>query len=275
MSCSAGRPVDRPRGGAASPGQAREFLDAAQASRELGLDNAATSDAVISAINSKDAIRLTLTGRTGKSENHAQAVRVETVRRGRRRAGVDSESVTHPQDPVAIRVPVRVGRRRGQSRRGGHQDAHDRRRCRPGSLSCRRGNGNPASQGRCIPCLSGFGGWWRVARERRSIPAHVSKLNPGLARPSRSCGRILVSVLPHVPPIRPLLVDFSERRRTPMNAEQSGFEEAHALKAGTTLYGPVRARASRCRLERPLGTQNCAEVSAGPSSVSVHWEQSG
>lgn len=38
------------------------------------LDNAAASDAVISAINSKDAICLALTGRTGKSDNHAQAV---------------------------------------------------------------------------------------------------------------------------------------------------------------------------------------------------------
>ena len=37
-------------------------------------NNAATSDAVISAINSKDAICLALTGRTGKSDNHAQAV---------------------------------------------------------------------------------------------------------------------------------------------------------------------------------------------------------
>ena len=54
--------------------KAREFLDAAETSRDLGLDNAAVSDAVISAINSKDAICLALTGRTGKSDNHAQAV---------------------------------------------------------------------------------------------------------------------------------------------------------------------------------------------------------
>ena len=54
--------------------KAREFLDAAETSRDLGLDNAAASDAVISAINSKDAICLALTGRTGKSDNHAQAV---------------------------------------------------------------------------------------------------------------------------------------------------------------------------------------------------------
>ena len=54
--------------------KAREFLDAAETSRDRGLDNAAASDAVISAINSKDAICLAVTGRTGKSDNHAQAV---------------------------------------------------------------------------------------------------------------------------------------------------------------------------------------------------------
>lgn len=54
--------------------KAREFLDAAEAGRDLGLANAAASDAVISAINSKDSICHALTGRTGKSENHAQAV---------------------------------------------------------------------------------------------------------------------------------------------------------------------------------------------------------
>lgn len=54
--------------------KAREFLDAAEASRDLGLANAAASNAVISAINSKDAICLTLTGKTGKTDNHAQAI---------------------------------------------------------------------------------------------------------------------------------------------------------------------------------------------------------
>ncbi len=52
--------------------KAREFLEAAEANRDLELFNAATSDA--SAINSKDAICLTLTGRTNKSENHNEAV---------------------------------------------------------------------------------------------------------------------------------------------------------------------------------------------------------
>jgi hypothetical protein len=40
---------------------------------DLGLNNAAASNAVISASNSKDVISLALTGRTGKSDNHAQA----------------------------------------------------------------------------------------------------------------------------------------------------------------------------------------------------------
>ena len=71
--------------------EAREFLNAAETSRDLGLDNAAASDGVISAINSKDAICLALTGRTGKSDDHAQAVD-ELRRSGGRRAGVDSES---------------------------------------------------------------------------------------------------------------------------------------------------------------------------------------
>jgi hypothetical protein len=54
--------------------KAREFLEAAETSRDLRLDNPAASGAVISAINSKDAICLTLTGHTDKSDNHAQAV---------------------------------------------------------------------------------------------------------------------------------------------------------------------------------------------------------
>lgn len=54
--------------------KAREFLDAAETSRDLGLDNAAASNAVISAINSKDAICFAVTGRNGKGDNHAEAV---------------------------------------------------------------------------------------------------------------------------------------------------------------------------------------------------------
>jgi len=54
--------------------KAREFLDAAKANQDLKLYNAATSDSIISAINSKDAICLALTGRTSKSDNHVDAV---------------------------------------------------------------------------------------------------------------------------------------------------------------------------------------------------------
>ncbi len=42
----------------------REFLRTAESNKELNLYNAATSDAVISGINSKDAICLGLTGRS-------------------------------------------------------------------------------------------------------------------------------------------------------------------------------------------------------------------
>ncbi|HTO02002.1 MAG TPA: hypothetical protein VL068_15150, partial [Microthrixaceae bacterium] len=54
--------------------KAREYLDSAE--DDLGMDrfNAATSAAVHSGINSKDAICLALTGRTGKTERHLDAV---------------------------------------------------------------------------------------------------------------------------------------------------------------------------------------------------------
>lgn len=54
--------------------KAREFLEAAELSASLDLFNAATSSAVTSGINSKDAICLALTGRTSKTENHNDAV---------------------------------------------------------------------------------------------------------------------------------------------------------------------------------------------------------
>ena len=66
------RPRARTRGFAWS--WRKSFSLPPQTSRDLGLNNAAASNAVISAINSKDAISLALTGRTGKSDNHAQAV---------------------------------------------------------------------------------------------------------------------------------------------------------------------------------------------------------
>ena len=54
--------------------KAREFLEAADLTNDLQLYNAAASNAVTSGINSKDAICLTLTGRTKKSDNHAEAI---------------------------------------------------------------------------------------------------------------------------------------------------------------------------------------------------------
>lgn len=54
--------------------KAREFLEAAQVSRDFRLFSPAVSSAVTSGINSKDAICRRLTGRTGKTENHQVAV---------------------------------------------------------------------------------------------------------------------------------------------------------------------------------------------------------
>ena len=54
--------------------KAREFLEAAELNNDLALYNAATSNAVTSGVNSKDAICLKLSGWTGKSENHAEVI---------------------------------------------------------------------------------------------------------------------------------------------------------------------------------------------------------
>lgn len=54
--------------------KAREFLDAAGLNLDCNLHNAATSSAVTSGVNAKDAICLALTGKTAKSENHTDAV---------------------------------------------------------------------------------------------------------------------------------------------------------------------------------------------------------
>lgn len=59
--------------------KASEFLEAANLSFDLGLFNAAGSNAVSSGVNSKDAICLTLTGRTTKSGDHLDAA--EELRR--------------------------------------------------------------------------------------------------------------------------------------------------------------------------------------------------
>lgn len=54
--------------------KAEEFLAAAELSAEFDHMDAATSSAVISGINAKDAICLALTGSTGKSDDHRRAV---------------------------------------------------------------------------------------------------------------------------------------------------------------------------------------------------------
>jgi uncharacterized protein (UPF0332 family) len=53
--------------------KAEEFLAAAEATLDLGLFNAATSNAVSSGVNAKDAVCLRLTGRTDKTDDHAGA----------------------------------------------------------------------------------------------------------------------------------------------------------------------------------------------------------
>ncbi|HEX9682221.1 MAG TPA: HEPN domain-containing protein [Acidimicrobiales bacterium] len=54
--------------------KAREFLHAAEIELDCDLFNAATSSAVTSGINAKDAICLALTGKTAKTDNHAGAI---------------------------------------------------------------------------------------------------------------------------------------------------------------------------------------------------------
>lgn len=54
--------------------KAREFQDIAEIARDLDQHNAATANAVTAGINAKDAICLTLTGRTKKADNHDEAV---------------------------------------------------------------------------------------------------------------------------------------------------------------------------------------------------------
>lgn len=54
--------------------KAREFLEAAELTLEMELFNAATSSAVTAGINAKDAICLKVSGRSGKSDRHADAI---------------------------------------------------------------------------------------------------------------------------------------------------------------------------------------------------------
>jgi hypothetical protein len=55
--------------------EARQFLVSANISQDAELYDAAASSAVVSGINSKDAICLALTGKSTKSEDHTQAVK--------------------------------------------------------------------------------------------------------------------------------------------------------------------------------------------------------
>ena len=62
---------------AAHLAKATEFLEAAELASDAGLDNPATSNAVISGINSKSAICLQLKGKTGRTDttgNHAEDI---------------------------------------------------------------------------------------------------------------------------------------------------------------------------------------------------------
>jgi hypothetical protein len=72
--------------------KAREFLQAAEVNHELELYNAATSNAIISGINSKDSICLRLTGHTNKQDDHDEG-RAEL--RGAGPAGQALESTFH------------------------------------------------------------------------------------------------------------------------------------------------------------------------------------
>ena len=53
--------------------KAREFLEAGQVTLDLNMFDAATSNAVHSGINAKDAMCLKLTGDSGKTQNHKDA----------------------------------------------------------------------------------------------------------------------------------------------------------------------------------------------------------
>lgn len=55
--------------------KAQEFFDASEIEMDWKLYNAASANAVTSGINSKDAICLKLTGKTSKTQNHADAAK--------------------------------------------------------------------------------------------------------------------------------------------------------------------------------------------------------
>jgi hypothetical protein len=103
------------------------FLEAAQVNHDLGRSHAAASDAVISGINSKDAICLRLTGRTRKSDNHAEAV-AELKAAGPAGTALAPHAEPAAEAEAEIAVPVRVHRGRGrvQGHRVGDSPARGR-----------------------------------------------------------------------------------------------------------------------------------------------------
>ena len=64
-------PIEQARGHLA---KAKEFLDEAHGAVTRDHFSAATSNALVAGINAKDAICLTLVGKTGKGDNHQLAV---------------------------------------------------------------------------------------------------------------------------------------------------------------------------------------------------------
>ena len=132
-------------------GKAREFLDAADLEHERKLFNAATSNAVLSGINSKDAICLKLAGRSTKSEDHGEAARelAATGARDERWLPCSSDFWRESRNPSirqrasgprmpaersnrwhASQQPVTVGWGGRVSRRGRATPAGSRCRCR-------------------------------------------------------------------------------------------------------------------------------------------------
>lgn len=97
--------------------KAREFLESARDEYDFDRFNAAASSAVISGINSKDAICLRTTGKTGKTENHNEAVR-ELAKSGPDGASLEvvmppltkaTPCLPSPSRPVAGRLPIPHG----------------------------------------------------------------------------------------------------------------------------------------------------------------------
>ena len=168
--------------------KAREFLEAAEANRDMELNNAATSDAVISAINSKDAICLALTGRTNKGETHDEAV--SELRRlvPRVGPGPDTEPTLEAEDEVPIHPGLGHAVRCRPSGAMGSTADDRRRRCLRRPLSVSRG-GTPCLNASSEPsrgCVS------QSQPSRRTLdgPRQLDLPLIHLERRRQLCGRI-------------------------------------------------------------------------------------